>query len=233
MRRAGLGVRSPSWPHWSRVVEVVLVGIAIVVCVPLYLGWRPDWDRARDALTPERVEAVIVFLGSLWWVGLCFALPLRTNGRAYVKDAAGKVMTEVETQMRTESLVIAGLVLAGLTLGPATTAGTVSTPLTAALAAFLAAWAVGFGPGLVSAILVRDTLNWIGLSCLLAATYGLAVELGHGSLGPEAAAVGSSLVVALYSFRAARSHWKAGRRGAEAAPTPAPGLPARPPDRRR
>jgi hypothetical protein len=222
-------LKRPSWPRWSRLAEVLAVGIIVAVCLPLYLGWRPEWSQARDALTPERVETAIVLLGSLWWVALCFLLPLKTSGRAYVKDDAGKVMTEVETQMRTDSLVIAGLVLAALTLGPATTAGAVSTPLTAALPAFLAAWAVGFGPGRVSAVLVRDTLHWIGLSCLLAATYGLAVEIGHGSLGPEAAVVGASLVVALYSYWAARAHWRAGRLGA--APTPARGPAARPQDR--
>ena len=207
-------MKRPSWPRWSRLAEVLAVGMIVVVCLPLYLGWRPEWGQARDVLTPERIEAAIVVVGSVCWVGLCFALPLKTNGRAYVKDDAGKVMTEVETQTRTDSLVIAGLVLAGVTLGPATTAATVSTPLTAALAAFLAAWAVGFGPGRVSAVLVRDTLHWIGLSCLLAATYGLSVELGHGSLGPEAAVVGASLIVALYSYWAARAHWRAGRLGA-------------------
>jgi hypothetical protein len=199
----------PSQPRWSRVGEVLGVGAIVLACLPLYLGWRPEWDSARSALTPERVEAVIVGAGSAWWVFLCVVLPVMSRGRTYVSDDAGKVMTAVEVSTRTDSLVIAGLVLAGLTLGPATTAPTVSTPLTAALAAFVAAWAIGFGPGRVSAVLIRDSLHWIGLSCLLAAAYGIAVDLGRGSLGPEAASLGASLVVAFYSFLHARAHWRA------------------------
>jgi hypothetical protein len=194
--------------RWSRVGEVLGVGVVVLLCLPLFAGWHLESGPVRDALTTGRVEAFIAGLGSIWWVLLCFALPATSSGRAYLRDSSGPLATRLDISTRTDNLVIAGLVLTGLTLGPATTAGKASGPLVAALSAFVAAWAAGFATGRMSSSFVRDALHWIGLSCLLAAAYGIAVDLGRGDLGPPGAVFGASLLAGAYSFLHARANWR-------------------------
>jgi len=198
--------------RWARVGEVLGVGVIVVLCLPLFAGWRPEIDLVGSIFTTERVELLVVGLISIWWVGMCFAFPLTPAGRAYVRDDAGRELMEQNIATRTDSLTIAGLVLAGLAIGPATTLGRASAPLVGALTAFVAAWAAGFLPGRMSSTLVRDTLHWIGLGCVLAAVFSMAVELDPDTFGPRVAVFGGSLVVSVYSFLHARAHWRGARR---------------------
>jgi hypothetical protein len=182
------------------------------LCLPFFAGWRPEFSPISGAFTTERVQLLVVGLISIWWVLICFAFPFMLHGRAWIRDNAGRELMAQNIETRTDSLTIAGLVLAGLAIGPATTVGRASAPLVAAFAAFVAEWAAGFSPGRMSSTLVRDTLHWIGLGCVLAAVFGMAVALEPDSYGPRVAVVGGSFVVSVYSFLHARAHWRgAGR----------------------
>jgi hypothetical protein len=209
--------------RWSRIGEVLGVGAVVVVCIPLFAGWHPEVDLVRATFTTERTEFLIVAMTSTWWVALCFALPLDRRGRSYLRDDAGRELTTQNMNTHADSLTIAGLVLAGLALGPATTVGKASTPLVAALTAFVAAWAAGFIPGRMSSTIVGDTLHWIGLGCMLAAVYSMAIALDPETYGPRVAVLGASLIVGIYSFLHARAHW----RSAHLPDAPAPNPPGR------
>jgi len=196
--------------RWARIGEVLSVGVVVVLCLPLFAGWRPQFDFPGP-ITTDLVEFVIVGATSIWWLCLCFVLPLRRDGRAWIRDDAGPELMKANIAERADSLTIAGLVLAGLAIGPASTLGRASAPLVAALTAFVAAWAAGFLPGRISSTLARDTLHWIGLGCVLAAVFSMAIELDPDTLGPRVAVFGGSCVVSVYSFLHARAHWRGAR----------------------
>jgi hypothetical protein len=205
--------------RWARVGEVLGIGVIAVVCLPLFAGWRPEIGLFGWTFTTELVEFLMVGLISIWWVGLCFLFPLTPRGRAWIRDDAGPRLMAANIADRADSLTIAGLVLAGLAIGPASTLGRASTPLVAAFAAFIAAWGAGFLPGRISSTLARDALHWIGLGCVLAAVFSMAIELDPDTLGPRVAIFGGSLAVSVYSFLHARAHW----RGAQSTAVPPEG----------
>jgi hypothetical protein len=194
--------------RWARAGEVGAVAAGVIICVPLYAGWSPTIETIRTTLTTELAQFLIVGVGSIWWLVLCARLPATATGRAYLADSTGEELEALNVATRIDNLTIAGLVLAGLAIGPEATIGKESGPLLASLSAFVAAWAAGFFPDRMSSTVTRDALHWIGLSCLLAAVCGLAVELDRASLGPRVAVFGASLVVGIYSFLHARAHWR-------------------------
>lgn len=193
--------------RWARAGEVGAVAAGVLICVPLYAGWSPTVEAIRSVLTTEIAQFSIVAVGSIWWIGLCVRLPATASGRAYLADSTGEELEALNVATRNDNLTIAGLVLAGLAIGPVATVGKESGPLFASLSAFVAAWAAGFFPDRMSSTVTRDALHWIGLSCLMAAVCGLAVDLG-GSLGPRVAVFVASLIVGVYSFLHARAHWR-------------------------
>jgi hypothetical protein len=204
--------------RWARVGEVLAVPLAILICLPLFAGWSPDVEIIRSTFTPERVQLLIVGIASIWWVILCVSLAATKTGRAYVQDSTGDALAELNISTRPENLTIAGLVFAGLAIGPAATVGKESPPLFASLASFVAAWGATFLPDRMSSTLVRDALHWVGIGCLVAAVYGMACDLAPSSLGPRVAILGAAAVASVYSILHARAHW----RTAHPEPVPAP-----------
>ena len=197
-------------------VEVVAVALGSLTVGAIALGIRlPVVGELIRQIDPAPVEALLVGFVAMEWVGLLAVLGGSARGRKYVvKDASDQLISDnVNTRM--DSLTIAGLVFAGLALGPAAV-GQASTYLTLGFGAFMVAWAAGFSPERMSSTLVRDAMHWIGLACLLGGVHVIASNLPGAPEAARAAAMAGTAAVGAYAF----AHVWAHHRGAFSADPP-------------
>ena len=204
--------------RWWRVGEVLAVGLGTLGSVPFFLGASVPtiWP---GVVTGERVQLAMIAGVAIWWCLLSIGLSFTSRGWAYLSQDASKETARLNIETRQDSLTIAGLVLAGLALGPTSVTGSATAALVAAFAAFIAAWSAGFFPFRMSSTVVRDALHWTGLACVLAAVYAIAGAALPGMWGPRVALFLATGPVAVYSFLHARGHWRSSR------PQPAPPTP--------
>ncbi len=155
------------------------------------------------------VQAVVLALVVGVWIGLYGTLILTKLGQEYLGEDASKGLTQDNIDSRMDSLTIAGLVLAGFAVGPASTNDkAAATMLVASLCAFMVAWAAGFFPDRMSSTTVRDGMHWIGLAALLTGVHAIAVGV-LGISGPGILAIiVASMIVLTYSTMHARAHFK-------------------------
>jgi hypothetical protein len=193
-----------------RVAEVLAVGVGTLATVPFFLGLSVPtiWP---GIVTGERVQLAIIAAVAVWWCLLSIGLSINPAGWAYLGQYASKETAQINMDTRQDSLTIAGLVLAGLALGPTSVTGSATAALVAAFAAFIAAWSAGFFPFRMSSTVVRDALHWTGLGCVLAAVYAIAGAAVPEMWGPRVALFLATGPVAVYSFLHARGHWRSSR----------------------
>jgi hypothetical protein len=126
-------------------------------------------------LDPTALQAAILTSVVAIWTLAYAALVATSRGRRYLAEPASKSLTQDNIDSRMDSLTIAGLVLAGLAVGPASTSDmAAATMLVSSLGAFMVAWAAGFFPDRISSTVVRDGMHWIGLSALLGGVHAIA-----------------------------------------------------------
>lgn len=194
------------------VAEAVFVAACTAVVVPFFLGVWSIPDLLPGVLNVGLVQLVIVGVVSAAWFLLPVALCLKPCGRAYLSENASRETADINIQTRQDSLTIAGLVLAGLALGPTTLTRSATAALVAAFASFIIVWAAGFLPYRTSTTVVGDALHWTGLGCVLAAVYAIANSAAPDTWGPRLAIVLASVFVASYSCVLAYSHWEAAQK---------------------
>lgn len=194
--------------HPWRVAEVIAVGSASVAVAAVALGVRvPIVADVLETADSAVIEAFLVFLVAGGWVGLLLALGATARGREYVAKDASSELTADNVETRMDSLTIAGLVFAGLALGPAAV-GQASTYLTVGFGAFMVAWAAAFFPARMSSTLVRDAMHWIGLTCLLGGVHVIATSLPGAPEAARIAAMAGTVAVGVYAFVHVSAHYR-------------------------
>jgi hypothetical protein len=202
---------------WLRVGEVLAVGVGTLGAVPFFLGVSIP-TIVPGVVDGDRIQLAVITGIAIWWCLLAIGLSIDSAGRDYLSADASRELAESNIQTRQDSLTIAGLVLAGLALGPTSVTGQATAALVAAFAAFVAAWSAGFFPYRMSSTVVRDALHWTGLGCVLAAVYAISGAAVPAIWGPRVAVFLASGPVAIYSFLHARGHWRSSRRRPAAEP---------------
>jgi hypothetical protein len=195
--------------HPWRVAEVgavALAGLVVSVTIAATLVAQGVDVKQADLGWAEAIVVAVVWL--LWW-SVALALVSWPWGRDYLALDTSDELSDYNVTTRTDSLTIAGLVLAGLALAPATITGTLAgTLLVVAFAAFVAAWSAGFFPQRMSSTLVRDALHWVGLASALGAVFVIARTLAPSGIGPDLAILLATVSTGAYSFGHARAHWR-------------------------
>jgi hypothetical protein len=194
--------------HPWRVVEVTGVGLASVAVGAVAFGVRiPMVVDVLGRIDPAPVEGFLVFLVAGAWVALLLVLAATRRGRRYVAKDASDVLVAENVETRMDSLTIAGLVFAGLALGPAAV-GQASTYLTVGFAAFMVAWAAAFFPERMSSTLVRDAMHWIGLACLLGGVHVIATGFAGAPEAARVAAMAGTVGVGIYALVHVSAHYR-------------------------
>ena len=204
--------------HPWRIAEVGAVSIAGLSVSLAVAGTLAA--TGVDIKHPDLGWAEAILVAGIWllWWGIGLVLVARSPGRAYLAQDASGELSDFNVATRTDSLTIAGLVLAGLALAPATITGTLAgTLLVVAFAAFVAAWSAGFFPQRMSSTFVRDALHWVGLASALGAVFVIARTLTPSGAGAGLAILLASAGTGAYSLGHIRAHWRgASRRPADA-----------------
>jgi hypothetical protein len=165
----------------------IFAGLLVAAVASVASGRLPETSAIAFAYGYVGVMAVT-------WLSVFLFLICRRDGRAYLTREASTTLG-YHMGGRAEDLTIAGLVLAGLTLG--TTTSEAAGLLTVGFACFLTAFATGSWFGRNSSEVAMAAARWLGLAALVGGVF--LAPLAASLVGRMAVAV-AGIAVALYAL---------------------------------